>query len=160
MGNRSPGLKEWSRLLPTPTASDAMSAGSRNLPGSKAHRGTTLTDAARRPHLLPTPTAKLGDAKRGLPSKRVAQERWNQGRRNLDDAAVLLPTPDARCWRSGKGRKENGHSPQLEAVAGGQLSVPFVEQMMGLPTRWTALPASQRSAMRRSRSKRPPPSAS
>lgn len=122
MGNRSPGLKEWARAqLPTPTAGDAMSAGNRNLPGSKAHKGTSLTDAVRR---------------------------------------RVLPTPDARCWKSGTGRKDNGHSPQLEAVVGGQLSVPFVEQMMGLPTRWTALPDSLRSAMRRSRSKRPPPSAS
>lgn len=149
MGNTSPGLKEWSRLLPTPTAGDAMSAGSRSLPGSKAHKGTSLTDAARRPHLLPTPAA--ADATRRTKA-------YPRGNPTL--LGALLPTPDARCWRSGKGRKENGHSPQLEAIAGGQLSVPFVEQMMGLPTRWTALPASQRLAMRRSRSKRPPPSAS
>src|SRR5262245_39310177 len=35
------------RLLPTPTAMDANSSGSRNLPGSKAHPGVSLTDAVR-----------------------------------------------------------------------------------------------------------------
>jgi hypothetical protein len=34
-----------SKLLPTPTESDADSAGNRNLEGSKAHPGTSLTDA-------------------------------------------------------------------------------------------------------------------
>jgi hypothetical protein len=33
-------------LLPTPTAGDASGSGSRNKPGSKAHSGTSLTDAA------------------------------------------------------------------------------------------------------------------
>ena len=32
-------------LWPTPTAGDAKSSGSRNLPGSKAHAGMSLTDA-------------------------------------------------------------------------------------------------------------------
>jgi hypothetical protein len=147
MGGRTPGLKEKLRkgLLPTPTAGDADCSGSRNLPGSKAHKGTSLTDAVRRPHLLPTPSA--GDGRK-------------RGRLSHPDLKRLLPTPDARCWKSGKGRKENGHSPQLEAIAGGQLSVPFVEQMMGVPTRWTALTVSARSATRRSRSKPRPRSRS
>lgn len=34
-------------LLPTPTEGDHKSSGSRNLPGSKAHPGTSLTDAIR-----------------------------------------------------------------------------------------------------------------
>lgn len=149
MGGRTPGLKEKLRrgLLPTPTAGDADCSGSRNLPGSKAHSGVTLTDVVRRPHLLPTPTA--ADAERSTTT-------YKRGNPTLRGA--LLPTPDARCWKSGKGRKENGHTPQLEAVAGGQLSVPFVEQMMGVPTRWTALPVSARSAMLKSLSKRLRPS--
>ncbi len=32
-------------MLPTPTAGDAKSSGSRNKPGSKAHAGVSLTDA-------------------------------------------------------------------------------------------------------------------
>ena len=52
-------------LLPTPTAGDASSSGSRNLEGSKAHAGVSLTDAIRYGNSttprLPTPTAR--DAK-------------------------------------------------------------------------------------------------
>ena len=44
-------------------------------------------------NLWPTPTARLGDPKRGMPSSEHAQERWDSGRRNLDDAVVLWPTP-------------------------------------------------------------------
>lgn len=40
-----PNTGRPSRMLPTPTAGDAASSGSRNLPGSKAHAGVSLTDA-------------------------------------------------------------------------------------------------------------------
>lgn len=49
------------KLLPTPVASDAAAGGSRNLEGSKAHAGVSLTDAVRFGNsetprrLLPTP---------------------------------------------------------------------------------------------------------
>lgn len=56
------------QLLPTPTAGDAHSSGSRNLPGSNAHPGTSLTDAIVRDRLLPTPT--VNDARNsGGPSQ-------------------------------------------------------------------------------------------
>lgn len=42
------------KRIPTPTAGDAKSSGSRNLPGSKAHAGVSLTDFVR----LPTPMAR------------------------------------------------------------------------------------------------------
>lgn len=44
-GRHSPGtvVKKW----PTPTAGDSRASGSRNLPGSKAHAGVSLTDAVR-----------------------------------------------------------------------------------------------------------------
>lgn len=46
----------------------------------------------------PTPTSKLGDDRRGSPSTATALKRFEQGRRNLDDAAALAtwPTPTAR----------------------------------------------------------------
>ena len=56
-------LRDLVHLLPTPTATDADASGSRNLPGSKAHPGVSLTDAVRFGNsetprrLLPTPTA-------------------------------------------------------------------------------------------------------
>lgn len=40
-----PTLESYVRLWPTPTAGDAKSSGSRNLAGSKAHPGVSLTDA-------------------------------------------------------------------------------------------------------------------
>lgn len=44
-GKRGRALRDT--LLPTPTWTDARSSGSRNLPGSKAHPGVSLTDAMR-----------------------------------------------------------------------------------------------------------------
>jgi hypothetical protein len=51
---------------------------------------------------LPTPTAKLGDARRGMPSAETAALRMAQGRRNLDDALALLPTPCAVDGKDGQ----------------------------------------------------------
>lgn len=51
----------------------------------------------------------------------------------------VMPTPNARDWRSGKGRQENGHSPQLPEVLGGQLNPTWVEWLMGWPLGWTDL---------------------
>ena len=44
---------------------------------------------------------RLGDHKRGTPSPALAQARWDDGRRNLDDAVVTLPTPNA--WDGARG---------------------------------------------------------
>ena len=41
------GAVQPDAMLPTPTAGDSKAAGSRNLPGSKAHVGVSLTDAMR-----------------------------------------------------------------------------------------------------------------
>lgn len=43
------------RMLPTPTRKDGDAAGSRNLPGSKAHSGWSLTEVAR---IFPTPISR------------------------------------------------------------------------------------------------------
>lgn len=61
-----PALRDVGKLLPTPVVGDSRSAGSRNLPGSKAKPGVSLTDAVRygnssTPRLLSTPAAR--DAK-------------------------------------------------------------------------------------------------
>lgn len=59
-----PSLETMARrgLIPTPTASDSSSSGSRNTPGSKAHPGLSLMDWARGDggtgRLLPTPQAQ------------------------------------------------------------------------------------------------------
>lgn len=63
--------------------------------------------------LLPTPDARSGDANnRGLPSVELAQARMNQGRRHLDDAIALLPTPitgDGTRGITNAGRTYAGH---------------------------------------------------
>lgn len=60
-----PSLETMARkaLWPTPTAGDAKSSGSRNLPGSKAHAGVSLTDAVKfgnstTSRRFPTPTTQ------------------------------------------------------------------------------------------------------
>jgi hypothetical protein len=68
-GTGGSALRDLKHLLPTPTAGDAHSSGSRKLPGSKAHPGTSLTDAVVREKLLSTPT--VNDARNsGGPSQR------------------------------------------------------------------------------------------
>ena len=96
-------------LLPTPTAGDGKSSGSRNLEGSKAHPGVSLTDAV-----------VYGDSTTGRqdPSERSidfgpyapAVERW--------EAVIGRPAPSP-TMRGREGR------PRLNPV--------FVEWMMGLP---------------------------
>lgn len=53
-------------------------------------------------NLLPTPAARLGE-RWGTPSAETAADRFESGRRNLEDAIALLPTPTAR---DGDGRGE------------------------------------------------------
>jgi len=59
----SPGLQQMvsqsdPAIWPTPTAGDAKASGNRNLPGSKAHMGTSLTDATVRSGDWTTPTSR------------------------------------------------------------------------------------------------------
>lgn len=51
--------------------------------------------------LLPTPNAALGRGT-GTPSRKTAAARIAAGKRFLDDAVALLPTPAARDWKSGE----------------------------------------------------------
>jgi hypothetical protein len=98
--------------------------------------------------MLPTPTARLGDPKRGMPSPTTAATRWAQRKRNLDDAVMLLPTPTATLATKGgrvtprKGREGGTLSEALTLVpagAAGTLHPRFVEHMMGFPPGWTDL---------------------
>lgn len=54
-------------------------------------------------------------------------------------ARTMFPSPAARDWKSGLGRKDNGHTPQLPEVVGGQLNPTWVEWLMGFPAGWTEL---------------------
>jgi len=136
---------------PTPTAGDGKSAGSRNLPGSAAHAGVSLTDAvihggSRTPRAWPTPRAEDSEssgAHRGVPD-------------TLTSAVRSWPTPSATPY----GRQKTGSAgaavrPSLETQArktGMQLNPTWVEALMGFPCGWTdGLPVPAKSKKRGSR---------
>lgn len=92
------------KTLPTPTAGDARSAGSRNLPGSKAKPGVSLSDIVRTgdsttSRLLPTPTTQDAANTAGH-----SQQRRNSDPLNV--VAALLPTAHARGGGSAERYKE------------------------------------------------------
>jgi len=99
---------------------------------------TSLQSMARRGlmEMWPTPTAEDGESK-GMSAKRLATRAPD----NLA-TAVRFPSPAARDWRSGQGRSENGHTPQLLETVSGQLNARFVEWLMGLPDNWTDVSGS------------------
>jgi DNA (cytosine-5)-methyltransferase 1 len=66
--------------------------------------------------LLPTPTARIAD-RWGTPSAATARERMESGRRNLEDAIALLPTPTARDATRGAGRPFAEGRPLSEVIA-------------------------------------------
>ena len=100
------------KTLPTPTAGDAHSAGSRNLPGSKAKPGVSLTDIVRTgdsttSRLLPTPTTQDAANTAG-----ASQQRRNSDPLNV--VAALLPTPTTHASTRGKGDAERYKGPKSQ----------------------------------------------
>ena len=83
--------------------------------------------------LLPIPTVEDGESK-GMSAARLATCR-------PDNLATLVrcASPAARDYRSGRGRSENGHTPQLPEQVGGRLNPTWVEWLMGFPKKWTAV---------------------
>lgn len=131
-GSENPTLlgavrKQW----PTPTAGDGKSAGSRNLPGSAAHAGVSLTDAvihggSSTPREWPTPCATpYGRQKTGT------------------EGAAIRPSLETHVKKTGM-----------------QLNPDWVEALMGAPIGWTAgppVPAKRKKrGSRRARSPRKP----
>lgn len=97
-------------LLPTPRARDGKGC-------DPNPRDVDLNEAVGR--LLPTPVASNGDARRGTPTTAVAAARFDSGRRNLDDAVALLPTPtvaDSRGSRNATaGRRDPRPTTNIES---------------------------------------------
>lgn len=123
-----PGIKAR-KLWPTPNASDSKDANPKiheaveRAAAEGENKQVGLREAVK---LWPTPqtTSSHGAGDHG------------EGGRNLQ-TAVLMPTPDARAWRSGKGRKpRKGHRPQLESYVQGQLNPTWVCWLMGYPLTW------------------------
>jgi hypothetical protein len=98
---------------PTPTVGDSKGSGSRNLPGSKAHPGISLTDAIVRGQTLPTPRTK------GMCGGTGNFEQMKK----LEESGAIT-------------EKERR---QMTAGNGGQLNPRWVEWLMGWPIGWTAL---------------------
>ena len=100
------------RTWPTPMGSDAASSGSRSRPGSKAHPGTSLTDAVRADRAVagertcwPTPATRDYRVGSGL------------------DRAGTPPLSEVAAPTGGRGRR---------------LNPAWVEALMGLPIGWTS----------------------
>lgn len=81
--------------------------------------------------VLPTPTARVA-ADRGTPNAGTAARRmFEEGRRNLEDAIALLPTPTARDASRGSGKQEPAGRPLSEVIA--LLPTPTAGQMRRTP---------------------------
>lgn len=115
------------KRVPTPRSEDGQCA------GGHRDKDDTLYGLICRPKRLPTPKGTAI----GPDFARV--NRPQSGGDDLATAIARMPTPDSRCWKSGSGRTENGHSPQLEAKVGGQLNPEWVEWLQGWPIGWTDL---------------------
>lgn len=97
-----------SLLMPTATAGDARSSGSRNTENSKANAGISLTDYVRgdggKGRMWPTPGAHedTGGGSTAVAEKAVSRTARPSGHRiqlTLRDAVKLWPTPAARDYK-------------------------------------------------------------
>jgi len=142
VGPARPSLSSMAKsgMWPTPRASDAERGGRGELlhvvKGASGPRG----------RLWPTPTA--GDSK-ASGSRNTPQSKGHSGTSLTDwvrgdggAGRTTWASPSARDWRSGAGREDNGHTPQLAEQVGGQLNPTWVEWLQGFPTGWTACDAS------------------
>ncbi len=132
-------------LLPSPKAIDRYGIETSPQNHAKYGSGMTLTQAARR-SMWPTPTVfdSTGAQRSPEAAARAQAGRAIPGRnggapKNLREEVLKVPSPAARDWRSGSGRQENGHSPQLPETVGGMLNPDWVEWLMGWPIGWTDL---------------------
>jgi len=128
-------LRTAAAQWPTPTAGDSKASGSRNTASSKAHPGTSLTDAVRGDggtgRLWPTPNtvdAKLGTRN---PAMGKTQEQ-------LCHVVKEWPTPMSRDWKSSATATKPNSRPLSEQVEGA-LNPTFVEYLLGLPRDWTVV---------------------
>lgn len=113
------GLDEPLAMLPTPSATPYGNNQSSS-PGAAVR--PSLDGMVR--DLLPTPNAALGRGT-GTPSPTTARDRFDQGKRFLDDAVALLPTPRATDGTKG-GPNQKGSS--------GDLMLPSAVQSIGEST--------------------------
>lgn len=160
--DHSLGLEDMAvaKLLPTPTAIDKGGGRINRSPSPNAADRPTLALAARK-GLLPTPIAmeiKHSNRVKGLKEQGVKgmYSRKNgalrpNGLTDFLDFNGMMPTPSARDWKGCTNpgvKKVNGNvygetlPDTVKKVTGStsQLNPLFVEEMMGFPLMWTALP--------------------
>lgn len=104
------------------------------LGGGAGRVGPVRESLSMRARNWPTPSAKLGDCRRGEPSAEVGEKRLLSGRRNLDDMVAA-----------------NGHHHPMTCTHGGKcrptLNPRFVAWLMGFPLDWLDdVPSSKPSA--------------
>lgn len=118
-----------SRGWPTATVGDSRSSGSRNTPDSKAHAGTSLTDAVRgdggRGRTWPTPDAALFNDGQTI-------EAWQA--RNAKERAKGYNGNGGGVPLAMRARLEEPTRPAL------RLNPSWVEALMGFPSDWTLPP--------------------
>lgn len=123
-GKRGFSLHQATQNWPTATAGDAKGSGSRNLPGSKAHPGTSLTDATVRQPWA-TPLARDSRTFKGAGSM--------PGRQGADPLSLQVSQidgqPDAANLSTNGNRPESSKS-RL------RLSASWVACLMGLRSEW------------------------
>lgn len=167
----TPPLALAVRMIPTPTAGDAKSSGSRNTTTSAAHQGVSLTDYVRGDKgkgRLPTPTTNHRPCEGTV---RLTRKAWQEGVLSLEEAnaiagrdvrdaqgtvPVLMPTPTTQdAHNNGAPSKFNRNALSLNATIGGKLNAHWVELLMGWPAGWTSLPPGSGTASgKRSRASR------
>jgi hypothetical protein len=131
-GQSKPGRESLKAavLWPTATAGDSIGSGNRNLPGSKAHAGTSLTDAVnggqapRRASPLATPSA------RDWRSGKASQETLDRNSRPLNEQALAWETPQTRGRKSTKAMTSSTNNGRRSG--GGNSSTPGLEQQAEL----------------------------
>lgn len=158
--DHSLGLEDMAvaKLLPTPCSIEATKFTKTINPNSQMGQGLTALAVN---GLLPTPTAmEIKHANRvkglkeqgakGMYSRKNGALRPN-GLTDFLDFNGMMPTPSARDWKGCTNpgvKKANGNvygetlPDTVKRVTGGssQLNPLFVEEMMGFPLMWTALP--------------------
>ncbi len=138
---QGPGVQSLTgavRLWPTPTASDANAAGSRSLEGSKAHAGTSLTDAVRPDRATaerPWATPRASDDERGAaPSGSRDGAEGLAEQAQVRNWATATATATATDYKSASEGQRRG---QLGDQIGGRLNPDWVEILQGFPAGWT-----------------------
>lgn len=147
-GSRFDGLSEDVQSWATVTAKDGSSSGNRNGPGSKAHKGESLTDQVRTmgpvgPSVQPWAAPTANDAKNGsLPPSQM--ERAGAAGERVSFVGPMAPPSGAMTENS------DGSPKTSPSVA---LNPRFSLWLQGFPVTWLDSMRSATRSVRKSRSK-------